>query len=123
MKCKYGDSGCVYAFGVDPAWHISGNELLFFNSMKMKMSVILGIIQMGVGVFLKGLNATYFKQPVRGNFSGERNSDQGKRSRQWLPTRPLLPTFFFFCNMTHFVRRLFFCVCVARWTCTWRCCR
>jgi len=64
LKCKYGDSGCVYAFGVDPAWHISGNELLFFNSMKMKMSVILGIIQMGVGVFLKGLNATYFKQPM-----------------------------------------------------------
>jgi V-type H+-transporting ATPase subunit a len=56
----YGDSSKVYPFGVDPAWHISDNELLFFNSMKMKMSVVLGIIQMSFGICLKGLNALYF---------------------------------------------------------------
>jgi V-type H+-transporting ATPase subunit a len=56
----YGDSSKVYPFGVDPAWHISENELLFFNSMKMKMSVILGIIQMTLGICLKGINAIYF---------------------------------------------------------------
>ena len=63
-SCSYGDSSCVYPFGVDPAWHISSNELLFFNSMKMKMSVILGIAQMTVGICLKGLNAYYFKEQL-----------------------------------------------------------
>jgi V-type H+-transporting ATPase subunit a len=61
-KGEYGDPAHVYPFGVDPAWHISDNELLFFNSMKMKMSVILGIIQMTFGVCLRGLNAVYFRQ-------------------------------------------------------------
>jgi len=57
----YGDPAFVYAFGVDPAWKISSNELLFYNSMKMKMSVILGIFHMTFGIILKGINAIYFK--------------------------------------------------------------
>ena len=60
----YGTSGNVYPFGVDPAWHISSNELLFFNSMKMKTAVIFGVAQMTGGIFLKGLNALYFGQRV-----------------------------------------------------------
>jgi V-type H+-transporting ATPase subunit a len=64
MTSSYGDASNVYPFGVDPAWHISSNELLFFNSMKMKISVILGILQMNVGILLKGMNAVYFKQPL-----------------------------------------------------------
>lgn len=61
-KGKYGDETLVYPFGVDPVWHIADNELLFFNSMKMKMSVILGIIQMTFGVTLRGINSLYFHQ-------------------------------------------------------------
>ena len=57
----YGASKNVYPFGVDPAWKISENELLFYNSMKMKMSVVLGIIQMTFGVVLRGFNSLYFK--------------------------------------------------------------
>ncbi|CAB1118021.1 unnamed protein product [Ectocarpus sp. CCAP 1310/34] len=60
----YGDADAVYPFGVDPAWHIAGNELLFFNSMKMKTSVILGVTQMTFGVVLKAMNALYFKESL-----------------------------------------------------------
>lgn len=57
---QYGSPESVYPFGLDPMWHVSANELLFFNSFKMKLSVILGIIQMFGGTCLKGLNAIYF---------------------------------------------------------------
>jgi len=51
----------VYPFGLDPTWAGSVNELNFENSLKMKLSVIFGILQMTIGVFLKGSNALYFK--------------------------------------------------------------
>merc|ERR1719201_1525242 len=60
LSAPYGSTGSIYPFGVDPAWHISSNELLFFNSMKMKTAVIFGVVQMTGGIFLKGLNALYF---------------------------------------------------------------
>lgn len=58
---EYGDASLVYPFGADPVWKLSENELLFFNSMKMKMSVILGITQMCFGVTLRGINKVYFR--------------------------------------------------------------
>merc|ERR1712070_601786 len=57
---NYGDPASVYPFGLDPIWHVSANELLFFNSFKMKLSVIFGISQMFVGTCLKGMNAIFF---------------------------------------------------------------
>mmetsp|Transcript_43892 Transcript_43892/g.64471 ORF Transcript_43892/g.64471 Transcript_43892/m.64471 type:complete len:885 (-) Transcript_43892:302-2956(-) len=60
----YGDESGVYPFGLDPIWHVSANELLFFNSFKMKLSVILGIIQMFWGICLRGINAVYFKEKL-----------------------------------------------------------
>jgi len=59
---NYGDAETVYPFGLDPVWHVSSNELLFFNSFKMKLSVILGITQMFAGTCLKGINALYFNE-------------------------------------------------------------
>jgi V-type H+-transporting ATPase subunit a len=55
---------CVYPFGLDPKWYVSTNELAFMNSMKMKLSVILGVVQMSFGIILKGVNAFYFKAPI-----------------------------------------------------------
>jgi len=50
----------VYPYGVDPTWHHSANSLGFFNSLKMKMSVILGVTHMLLGIFLGALNHIYF---------------------------------------------------------------
>jgi V-type H+-transporting ATPase subunit a len=61
LKLK-GHKDCIYPFGVDPVWHLAKNELMFFNSLKMKVAVILGILQMSLGVCLKALNSIYFKR-------------------------------------------------------------
>ena len=47
---------------MDPIWVKAGNELVFINSFKMKFAVILGVIQMIVGIILKGLNTLYFRR-------------------------------------------------------------
>ena len=61
---EYGSAASVYPFGLDPIWHVASNELLFFNSFKMKLSVIFGIIQMFSGTCLRGANAVYFGSTV-----------------------------------------------------------
>jgi len=53
-----------YPFGVDPAWHGAQNELVYMNSMKMKLSVILGVSQMVVGLCLRFANAIHEKSPT-----------------------------------------------------------
>ena len=53
--------GCVYPAGVDPAWYLSSAELTYSNSVKMKISVIFGVGQMSLGIFLKGFNALYYR--------------------------------------------------------------
>jgi V-type H+-transporting ATPase subunit a len=55
---------CVYPFGIDPIWGVTSNNLIFVNSLKMKVSVIIAILHMVVGVFLKLLNALYFKRKL-----------------------------------------------------------
>ena len=35
--------GCVYPYGFDPKWYISATELTYFNSVKMKIAVIMGV--------------------------------------------------------------------------------
>ena len=52
---------CNFPFGMDPKWFVAENELAFINSFKMKFSVIIGVIHMMLGVFLKGLNDNYYK--------------------------------------------------------------
>ncbi|CAI5523417.1 unnamed protein product, partial [Closterium sp. Naga37s-1] len=56
--------GATYLFGVDPAWKGSRTELPFLNSLKMKMSIILGVTQMFAGIILSFFNAQFFKKPL-----------------------------------------------------------
>lgn len=54
---KYRDP---YPFGVDPSWRGSRSELPFLNSLKMKMSILLGVTQMNLGIILSYFNARFF---------------------------------------------------------------
>lgn len=52
------------SFGLDAAWIHSTNEQPMLHSFKMKLSIIVGFIQMLMGVLLKGSNAVYFNRPL-----------------------------------------------------------
>lgn len=57
-----GEDGCVYVFGIDPVWKVAQNEMAFTNSLKMKAAVILGVVHMVFGIFLKLANNLKQKQ-------------------------------------------------------------
>lgn len=50
----------MYSFGFDPMWMRSTADVMYYNSFKMKTSVILGVAQMTVGIIAKGFNALHF---------------------------------------------------------------
>lgn len=53
-------NGGVYPFGIDPGWHGAENNLIFTNSLKMKMSVIIGVIHMSFAICLQVPNFRHF---------------------------------------------------------------
>lgn len=59
-----------YPFGLDWMWHGTDNDLLFSNSYKMKMSIILGWAHMTYSMCFAWINAKHFKRPydIYGNF-------------------------------------------------------
>ncbi|KAE9620536.1 putative V-type ATPase, V0 complex, 116kDa subunit family [Lupinus albus] len=53
-----------YPFGVDPSWRGSRSELPFLNSLKMKMSILFGVVHMNLGIMLSYFNAHFFGNSV-----------------------------------------------------------
>lgn len=59
-----------FPFGLDWNWHEAENSLLFTNSLKMKMSIVLGWAHMSYALMLQYVNCRHFKSKVDliGNF-------------------------------------------------------
>lgn len=57
-------TGTSYPIGVDPIWALATNKIAFTNSLKMKMSIILGVSQMFFGIALSYLNHRHFQKPL-----------------------------------------------------------
>lgn len=77
-----------YPLGVDPVWHGTKTELPFLNSMKMKMSILLGVVHMNLGIIMSLLNNNYFRWELRGPEGGGRLVDAERACRAATTLRP-----------------------------------
>lgn len=51
-----------YPVGMDPAWALATNKIIFLNSFKMKLSIIFGVIHMFFGVCMSTVNYSFFRR-------------------------------------------------------------
>jgi V-type H+-transporting ATPase subunit a len=54
----------VYPFGIDPSWAATSVALSYTNSLKMKMAIVFGVVQMIAGIFCSLLNHVYFRRKI-----------------------------------------------------------
>ncbi|CAD7084736.1 unnamed protein product [Hermetia illucens] len=54
----------IYPMGIDPIWQLATNKIIFSNSFKMKLSIILGVIHMVFGVCMSVVNHINFRKPA-----------------------------------------------------------
>ncbi|XP_012288952.1 V-type proton ATPase 116 kDa subunit a isoform X2 [Orussus abietinus] len=51
-----------YPLGMDPAWMVAENKIIFLNSYKMKLSIIFGVVHMIFGVCVSVVNIVNFRK-------------------------------------------------------------
>nr|XP_022908775.1 V-type proton ATPase 116 kDa subunit a isoform X1 [Onthophagus taurus]XP_022908776.1 V-type proton ATPase 116 kDa subunit a isoform X1 [Onthophagus taurus]XP_022908777.1 V-type proton ATPase 116 kDa subunit a isoform X1 [Onthophagus taurus]XP_022908778.1 V-type proton ATPase 116 kDa subunit a isoform X1 [Onthophagus taurus] len=62
LNPTYDYTGTPYFFGVDPAWMLAKNKIIFLNSYKMKLSIIFGVFHMMFGVCMSVVNFAHFRK-------------------------------------------------------------
>jgi len=69
-ECHYGEA-CVknsdnytYPVGMDPIWRKSDNELYLSNSLKMKLSIVFGVVHMEAGIVMSLFNHLHFGHTI-----------------------------------------------------------
>lgn len=55
-ESKVESKSYVYPFGIDPLWNHASNNLNFTNAVKMKLSIVMAIFHMNLGICLSGVN-------------------------------------------------------------------
>jgi len=46
--------------GLDPIWYQTDAEVSFINSLKMKLSIVIGVIHMSWGIIMRAVNNIHF---------------------------------------------------------------
>ena len=64
FEYKRVSQNCVPSVGFDSIWFDSAEEVAFVNSFKMKLSIIVGVTHMCLGILMKGVNAWHFRKPL-----------------------------------------------------------
>lgn len=59
---KYDYEEDIYPIGLDPAWQLAANKIIFLNSYKMKLSIIFGVVHMIFGVCMSVVNFNHFRR-------------------------------------------------------------
>lgn len=54
--CSLSSPGYVYPFGFDPKWNHASNNLNFTNAVKLKLSIVIAILHMNLGICLSAIN-------------------------------------------------------------------
>lgn len=57
-------SETIYWYGLDPIWMLASNKIIFLNSLKMKLSIIFGVVHMIFGVCMSVVNNVHFRSKV-----------------------------------------------------------
>lgn len=61
---KFEFTGDSYIFGLDPAWQVSTNKIIFHNTIKMKLSIIIGVVHMLFGVCMSLPNHIHLRRKM-----------------------------------------------------------